>query len=245
MQEYEYSIVLSSRKVIKKVGEESILGKSYYNEDIWSIVGEELKGKVEPGTTLYYEIVGYLPSGKMIQKDYDYNCDSGGNSVRKQITQQELDKLNGFPTPNPENAPMYFSYVTKPEHKFLVYRITYTKPDGSVIEFSWQQIKDYCKKYTIEHVKKIAFGNLSDICYRNLGMNTQFSFEDNIFLDRLQSLYLEKDCKYCLNKVPAEGICIRIDGKETFSTFKLKSKRFLEKETKELDTNTINIEDEA
>lgn len=73
-------------------------------------------------------------------------------------------------------------------------------------------------------------------------------WQENL-LTTLQEEYLEKDCKYCTNKVPAEGICVRIDGKDTYSTFKLKSKRFLEKESKQLDeeakTGEVNIEDDT
>jgi hypothetical protein len=43
----------------------------------------------------------------------------------------------------------------------------------------------------------------------------------------------------------AEGIVLRIDGKQTFSAYKLKSKNFIEGETKELDKGEINIETEA
>lgn len=189
-----YDNIYSSRSVVKNQYINKEVTPGYYGEDIWAVVNKELKDKIEQGITLYGEIVGYLPSGKMIQKGYDYSCSLG-------------------------------------DHKFLVYRITYTKPNGEVIEFSWNMIKEYCKKHSIEHVKELYFG----VC----GIEDQESF-----LKRLQEDYLEKDCSYCVNKVPAEGVCVRIDGKPTYSTFKLKSKRFLERETKSLDAGEVSIEDE-
>lgn len=142
----------------------------------------------------------------MIQKQYDYGCDAG------------------YPM-DPR---------TKPQHKFLVYRMTYTKPDGNTIEFTWQQIKNYCIKYSLEHVKELFYGT-----------NFVFgrTYDADQWLAHLQEKYLEKDCIHCINKVPAEGIVVRRDGQPTFSAYKLKSKRFLEKETKQLDSGEVNIED--
>lgn len=201
----KYDNLYSSRSVIKNqyINKEATLG--FYNEDVWKIVDDEIKDKIEPGISLYGEIVGYLPSGKHIQRGYDYGC-------------------------------MY------EEHKFVIYRITYTKPDGNVIEFSWQQIKNYCNKYSLEHVKELYFGSMFQYLH-HISDNIERTVEE-VFFKILVEDYLEKDCEYCVNKVPAEGICVRRDGLESYSTYKLKSKRFLERETKELDKGEINIEDE-
>jgi len=220
-----YDNLYSSRSVIKNqyINKEATAG--FYNEDIWKVVDDEVKSKIEPGISLYGEIVGFLPSGKHIQKGYDYGCNSE-------------------------------SFMTlKPEHKFLVYRITYTKPDGSVIEFSWQQIKDYCKKYELETVKELYFGtakNLQVIFITTLESQLEaveridnLDYWRNRLFMYLQEVYLEKDCKWCVNKVPSEGIVVRRDGLETYSAYKLKAKRFLERETKELDKGEENIEDQT
>jgi len=209
----KYDDLYASRTVIKNqyINEEATAG--FYNEDIWAVVHDEIKSKIEPGISLYGEIVGFLPSGKHIQGGYDYGCEHG-------------------------------------KHKFLVYRITYTKPDGNVIEFSWQQIKNYCKKYELEHVKELYFGKGEDYIFYPLiylfsltGEPSLENWRNNVF-EKLSEKYLEKDCKWCVNKVPAEGIVVRRDGLETYSAYKLKAKRFLERETKMLDKGEINIEDE-
>lgn len=205
----KYDNLYSSRTVIKNqyINKDATLG--YYNEDIWGIVNKELEGKIEQGISIYGEIVGYLSSGKAIQKGYDYGC---------------LD-----------------------EHKLVIYRITYTKPDGNLIEFSWQQIKDYCKKYGLETVKELWFGRAVEQHYDIPAVSVEHW--RGTFLDMLQTHWLEKDCSYCVNKVPQEGICIRIDGRDTYMTYKIKSKRFLKKESDDLDeaakTGEVNIEDEG
>lgn len=208
-----YDNLYSSRTVIKNQYINKEVTPGYYNEDIWGIVNKELEGKIEQGISIYGEIVGYLSTGRAVQKGYDYG-------------------VNEF------------------EHKLVVYRITYTKPDGNLIEFSWQQIKNYCKKYNLETVKEIWFDKISALSsvinYQNPEVSLK-AWQDNL-LNILATYYLEKDCQFCKNKVPAEGIVIRIDGREGYMAYKLKSKRFLEKETKDLDaaekTGEVNIEDE-
>jgi len=212
----EYGNIYSSRTVVKNEYINPDQQGGYYGEDIWAIVNKELKGKIEQGISLYGEIVGYLPSGKEIQKGYDYGC------------APILPDNNTYKT-NDGN-------IITNQHRFLVYRITYTKPDGNVIEFSWNQVKEYCKKYEIETVKELYFGKLSAYV-DDWGPET--------FFDWLCANYLEKDCVHCVNKVPAEGIVVRRDGLDYFAAYKLKAKRFLERETKELDAGIVSIEDEV
>jgi hypothetical protein len=225
----EYDILYASRSVLKNQYINKGVTPGFYNENIWSTVRKELDNKIEQGITIYGEIVGYLNSGSMIQKGYDYFCEFLG------VYEKTGDVVDHF------------------VHRFVVYRITYTKPDGSLIEFSWQQIKDYCKKYSLETVKELFFGRISEEFYGDIGREygklegVVNDLREKLIEDWVTSItrrYLEQDCKYCRNTVPSEGICIRIDGKETYSTYKLKSKRFLERKTKELDSGEVNIEEE-
>jgi len=127
------------------------------------------------------------------------------------------------------------------QHKFLVYRITYTKPNGEIIEFNWEQIKEYCNKYSLEHAKEFFYGSLRELKH-DLGVIGESN--DIFFSKILTSFNIEKDCTKNYGKIPAEGIVIRIDGKRNFNAFKLKSKRFLEHETKLMDQDYSDIEEE-
>ena len=49
----------------------------YYTTDIWKVGAEEFKSFLQKNMTIYYEIVGYLSDGKMIQKNFDYGCKQG------------------------------------------------------------------------------------------------------------------------------------------------------------------------
>ena len=136
-----------------------------------------------------------------------------------------------------------YDYGCEPgQYKMVVYRITYTKPNGSVIEFSWQQIKDYCKKYELETVKELYFGQLN-----NWGVsNSEMSEFMEDFFNTIQGRYnMEKIDQYCKNKVPAEGLVVRRDGLSTYSAYKLKSKKFLAHETEDLNSGEVSMEDQG
>lgn len=51
----------------------------------------------------------------------------------------------------------------------------------------------------------------------------------------------DQDSQFCKNKIPEEGICVRKEGLN-IEVYKLKSFRFLEGETKSLDTGEVDTE---
>lgn len=64
----EYKLVYSSRSVIKNRKD----GK--YTDDVWGKYAEFYNGEIPEGYSVYGEIVGYTPTGKTIQKGYDYGA---------------------------------------------------------------------------------------------------------------------------------------------------------------------------
>ena len=209
----EYDYIYSSRKVIKNE-ELNPNAQHYYNEDIWGIAHNEVKDFLQKGMTFYYEIVGYLPNGGSIQKDYDYGCSC------KII---------------PGNTPI----KTVGEHAIYIYRITSTNVDGKVIEFSAKQVQDFCKKNGLNAVPELYYGYAKEFSDERM---TKENWEIK-FLDTVKQKYNEKDCFMCNTKVPEEGCVIRIDGLE-FEAYKQKSERFYARETVLLDKGESNIEDE-
>ena len=67
--ENHYDYIYSSRKVIKNL---DLDVKNFYSEDIWGICFDKHKDSIQKGYSIYGEIVGQLPSGQWIQKDYSY-----------------------------------------------------------------------------------------------------------------------------------------------------------------------------
>ena len=125
-------------------------------------------------------------------------------------------------------------------YQFVVYRITNTNLDGHVTEYSWGQIKDFCKHYGLNHVKEFFYGYAKDL-YKDIPINDEWNER---VLERLCSDFnLEKQCEY--NKgMPAEGIVIRKDELYVCEPMKLKAFAFLKHETMLLDKGEVDIESE-
>jgi hypothetical protein len=112
------------------------------------------------------------------------------------------------------------------EYKIAVYRITLTSDDGTVAEYSWNAMKERCSELNVPMVEEYFYGRLGDM-YPDIVQDENWATN---FVQRLQDVYLEKDCPLCKNKVPDEGIVIRFDALK-IEPYKLKSKRFILKES--------------
>lgn len=133
-----------------------------------------------------------------------------------------------------------FDYGCLPgEYKIAVYRITLTSDDGTVSEYSWNAMKERCKELNVDTVEEFYYGKLGDM-YKDIDWDENWNVN---FLQRLQNQFLEGDCPLCKNKVPEEGIVLRPDSLY-IEPFKLKSKRFIlkESELKEKE-DFVDIED--
>jgi len=76
----DYDYLYASRKVIKNE-ELNPNAEHFYDSNIWELAHNELKDFLQKGMTFYYEVVGYMPSNTMIQKDYDYGCEPGTHKI--------------------------------------------------------------------------------------------------------------------------------------------------------------------
>ena len=209
-----YDLLYSSRRVIKN-DDLNTQANHYYSSDVWGDASKMISYAVQKGYTLYSEIVGYTRDGAYIQKGYDYGCIQ----------------------PAYENE-----YVEGVHYRVYVYRITFTNEDGNVSELSWRQIKSYCEHFGIRHVPEYYFGKLVnfDKSLKKIKSDEEFN---GAVIKLLEDKYLEKYCEFCGNKVPSEGIVLRVDKLFNFDAYKLKSFTFLLNETKNLDDGIIDIEE--
>lgn len=184
----------------------------FYGEDVWADVSKELSPYLLDGMTIYGEIVGFTKGGRAIQGGYDYGYDAKG----------QFNKHYGI----------------------YIYRITFTTFGGKLIEFSAKQVQDYCRANMLNTVPEFFYGKAGDLV-KNIVVgehgNLEEVFQSQLLETLLTSFNMEKDCDMCLGKVPAEGFVLRIEGLD-YDAYKLKSFRFKERETKELDKGTVDIE---
>jgi len=127
------------------------------------------------------------------------------------------------------------------EHKIQIYRITQTNADGIVTELPWHQMIHRAKELSIDTVPEIYYGKAYDL--DTLELSTHEEYFGESLLDYLKSQYVhDQDCQFCKNKVPAEGVVIRVERGDGIENFKLKSERFYLAETKQLDSGEVDLE---
>lgn len=125
------------------------------------------------------------------------------------------------------------------EHKLEVYRITHTNEDGLVTELSYPEIAEFCNKTGLKSSFLHYYGVAKNL-YPHIKEGEHWNKN---LIQTLEEQYNEHDCFMCNNKVPEEGIVLRVEKLFSCEAYKLKSFRFLEYETKQLDKGETNIED--
>ena len=214
VQTTEYSNIYSSRKVIKNQFINPST-KHYYSTDVWGCVNKVFAPYIDKGMTVYGEIVGYEEGSPCyIQKNHDYGCKSG-------------------------------------EWKFMPYRITTTE-NNSKFEWNVLEVRDWTLRLIKEHpeleskillLNVLYHGRLQDI-YKDIPVDNDFHFN---LLEKMKSddtfLLMEKNEPMCKNKVPREGIVLRIDNDIFARAWKLKSKAHYNLEAKSHDAGEANIEE--
>jgi len=221
IQETEYQHVCSSRTVIKSIGEDKQKNIGFYDFDIWTFTHNKIKDRLLKGMTFYYEIVGYLPSGAMIQKDYDYGYES------------------------PENE----EFALGKHVGAFIYRITYTDSQGNVMEYPMTFVAEFCKNNNLSSVPIIFDGKVKELVHNKYTEVIDTNTEDypKAIFDMIKNdkdMFMEEDCPMCRHKVPFEGLVVRFEGKNYYDAYKLKCQRFLKREDELLDKGESNVEDE-
>ena len=211
-----YDYLYSSRSVIKNANYNPTKKQGYYGCDVWYYANEYLKPFLQRGMTIYAEIVGFLPNGGYIQKNYDYGC------IPPKSEQDYKPEIN---------------------FKVRIYRITLTNVDGQVHEFSAREVQQWCKTNGLIPVEELYYGYAKDLYPElNTSEHWQENFIDKLANDK--RFYMELDSPDCSNKVPHEGIVIKKEDMIPAAT-KLKCWKFLNKEQQELDAGEANIEDNS
>lgn len=222
----EYKNVYASRKTIKDK-EINPNCKSFYDYDIWGDVNKVFSKFITPGMTVYGEIVGYITgTKKCLQEDpdYDYGCEYG-------------------------------------QWKFMPYRITITKKDGSKTELSVVDVMEWINylfetfgeepaydNYKIKDVlmpMELLYNGKLDEIYPDVNENTD-DFAKKLFQQFREDnkwLLMEKNEPLCKNKVPREGIVIRLNDDKLSRAWKLKTKKHIELEAKKHDLGKTDIEE--
>ena len=212
----DYDYIYASRTVIKNKYINKEVTKGYYNCDVWAEADKVLRPFLEKGMTAYFEIVGFLPTGKYIQKNYDYGCIPPKN---------EVDYKEGI------------------NFKIYIYRITTTNVEGYIHEWSAHEVQLWCKKNGLRPVIEFYYGYAKDL-YKDLASDEHWAEHFLQRLADDKNFFMEENSPDCKNKVPHEGIVIKKEDGIAHA-WKLKSFAFLNKEQQAADKGESNIEDNS
>ena len=244
----EYGNIYSSRTVVKNGEFNPKKGGDYYASDIWGEANKMIAPYVNDTYTWYYEIIGYLPNtNKFIQDGYDYKNKEGEFSIR--LYRVTTTDENG----NVKEVPMScFPVLCAPAYEKYQGRV---KPVETLYEGTAGELYpdiDITRQYLAlyEELDK-AFHNNEDITpIQEKIYNVLAPWQDE-FLSRLKKdkrFHMEEDSPDCNNKVPHEGIVIRVLRESRsfpIQVYKLKCNRFYEYESKTLDKGEKDIESNA
>lgn len=212
----KYDYLYSSRSVIKNQYYNRNVQSGFYGVDVWRYADDVVRPCLSKGMTAYYEIIGFLPNGGYIQKNYDYGC---------------------LPPVGDE------AYTYGKHFKVQIYRVTITDVSGKVHEFSAREVQLWAQMVGLVPVEQYYYGYAKDL-YPDLDPSEHWN--EN-FLSKLandKNFYMECNSPTCDNKVPHEGIVIKIENMKS-EAFKLKCFKFLDGEGKALDKGEVDIESES
>lgn len=184
-----YRYVTGTRRVVlEEFGEGGFYGDNAFRAKYHQL----LKGRLKKGETVYYEIVGYV----------DKNTPIMGVAKNSKMNDKDFVKKYGDETT--------FSYGCQPgQSEIYVYRMTYTSPDGNVIEYPWSLVKRRCEEMGINHVMdldRFIYTTEEDLYER---VNKWLDIDDPIGKTHIN-----------------EGVVARLEDKPIFTAFKKKSFAF-------------------
>lgn len=201
------------------------------------------------GSNIIKTSYAYLYGSKKVIKDA--NNPNQNHYYESDIWTLQGKKLDGLIPENyivygeligwtPEGAEIQRSYtygISKGEAHLYVYRIAIVNGKGLTTDLSWQQVKEFCDSVGLRYVPELFKCKMSDLTNNDCAFLKTFldaRYFDGINLRQALWLGDNKD-------IVDEGVCVRAEGL-TPKILKAKSPKFLEHETKVLDTGEEDLE---
>ena len=134
-----YKYVVGTRRTTVQDREGGYYGSNQFRIS-W---GEKFKGKLHPGESVFGEIAGFIENGTPIM----------GVANNKKTNDKNFIKQYGETTT--------FTYgcspieCDKPQSRYFIYRMTYTSPEGYVIEYPWDLVRLRAEQMGFEVVPEL------------------------------------------------------------------------------------------
>jgi hypothetical protein len=213
---------------------------AFHDDNLREIAIKNMKGNLRKGETLYFEVVGYEPSGRPIMPTVDTTL----------LKDKAFTKLYA----NMEDGRgMVYKYGQGVGASMVyVYRITMTNEDGYVIDLPFRDVQIRCSEIGINTVPIIArFSNYralqeAAVAY-HIGSGGRPDIDDrdyeNIILEYLE--YLASQPSMLDSSHISEGLILRTDNGLTHAVYKHKSFNFKVLEGIVKDAGVVDMEELA
>lgn len=128
----------------------------FYGDNLFRIKwGNKLEGKLYPGEEVFGEIAGFLENGTPIMGICSNKKTNDKEFIRK-YGEQTVFSYGCSPRGYDEEEWCNNEKMkTKPFNRFFIYRMTYTTPEGYVIEYPWDLVKKRAEELGFETVPEL------------------------------------------------------------------------------------------
>lgn len=128
----------------------------FYGDNMFRIKwGDKLKDKLHPGEEVFGEIAGFLENGTPIMGTCSNKKTNDKDFIRKY---GELTTFSYGCSPRGYDEEEWCNnekMKQKPFNRFFIYRMTYTTPEGYVIEYPWDLVKRRAEEMGFEVVPEL------------------------------------------------------------------------------------------
>jgi hypothetical protein len=161
----------------------------FHSDSLRELAARPFIGKLRKGETVFYEVVGYEPSGAPIMPRVD---------IRKMKDDEFTKKWAGQ---EPGSFNLTYKYGCNPgEFKIFVYRITTTNEDGESMDYSWKDVKKRCEELGVTYCPEVS---------------SSFIVDSDAFNSAFLESYVEQlgeGGSVLDNSHIREGVCVRVEG---------------------------------
>jgi hypothetical protein len=180
----------------------------FHSDSLRELAAKPFIGNLRKGETVYYEVVGYEPSGALIMPHVDIRKmkDKEFEARWKKEVPKVGDNMGSLKQGAEEawdNIATRMAYTygcERGEHKIFVYRITMTNEDGDSMDYSWKDVKKRCNELGVAYCPE-----LHEMIYRTA---ERFGNED---LERFVNGLAEGASTLDMSHI-REGVCVRVEG---------------------------------
>lgn len=219
-----WEVVTGTRRVVL---ESFTRDTSFYGTDLFRKKYHDLlKDKLHKGETVYYEVVGYTDSDKLIMNEannkktndkefirrygettkFTYGCYTLPESTKLIVEDSNDPRMRTFTEFSNVNSVNVDPINKYPQNKMFVYRMTMTNEDGYIVEYPTWLVKLRCEEMGIDMVPIFE----------------QFRYTTKADLLKRVAKYEDGPDPVGKNHI-REGIVVRIENRPTFTVYKHKN----------------------